>query len=91
MCRVLVGFLNQLKQEDGMRSYIGTKIILAEEMTYAQFQERYPGRIIGVQSETVPNSGYLVKYPDGYVSWSPANVFEQSYRLVSDEERASIV
>lgn len=25
-------------------------------------------------------SGYKVMYPDGYVSWSPAGVFETAYR-----------
>lgn len=25
-------------------------------------------------------SGYRVKYPDGYVSWSPKEVFEGAYR-----------
>ncbi len=24
--------------------------------------------------------GYRVKYPDGYVSWSPQGVFEKAYR-----------
>lgn len=25
--------------------------------------------------------GYFVKYPDGYTSWSPKEVFEEAYRL----------
>lgn len=25
-------------------------------------------------------SGYRVKYPDGYVSWSPKETFEKAYR-----------
>lgn len=25
-------------------------------------------------------SGYRVKYPDGYVSWSPKEAFEKAYR-----------
>lgn len=25
-------------------------------------------------------SGYRVKYPDGYVSWSPKEIFEKAYR-----------
>lgn len=24
--------------------------------------------------------GYAVKYPDGYVSWSPKEIFEKAYR-----------
>jgi hypothetical protein len=30
--------------------------------------------------------GYKILYPDGYESWSPKNVFEEAYRLVSDGE-----
>jgi len=30
--------------------------------------------------------GYKVVYPDGYVSWSPKNVFEEAYRLLNDGE-----
>lgn len=26
--------------------------------------------------------GYEVMYPDGYVSWSPKNVFEKAYREI---------
>ena len=29
--------------------------------------------------------GYAVKYPDGYVSWSPADVFEAAYLLQGDD------
>lgn len=31
--------------------------------------------------------GYKVIYPDGYVSWSPKNVFEVAYRKISLEEK----
>ena len=30
------------------------------------------------EKEGVP--GYRVKYPDGYESWSPKDVFEKAYR-----------
>lgn len=30
--------------------------------------------------------GYRVLYPDGYDSWSPADVFENAYREVLSEE-----
>jgi hypothetical protein len=32
-------------------------------------------------------SGYKIIYPDGYVSWSPKNVFEAAYRRISLEEK----
>ena len=30
--------------------------------------------------------GYTVEYPDGYLSWSPKETFENSYREISEEE-----
>lgn len=36
-----------------------------------------------VKAEPQENNGapgYRVKYPDGYVSWSPKDVFEEAYR-----------
>lgn len=35
--------------------------------------------------------GYKVIYPDGYISWSPKDVFEAAYREVSEDERALIL
>lgn len=29
-------------------------------------------------------AGYKVLYPDGYLSWSPKQVFEESYKLTSE-------
>ncbi len=44
--------------------------------------ENYIGIKI-VKAETQEKDGipgYRVKYPDGYVSWSPKEVFEKAYR-----------
>ena len=30
--------------------------------------------------------GYRVKYPDGYVSWSPKETFEKAYRKLDCKE-----
>lgn len=30
--------------------------------------------------------GYKVVYPDGYVSWSPKEVFEKAYRTLDCED-----
>lgn len=27
-------------------------------------------------------SGYLIRYEDGYTSWSPSNAFEEGYKLL---------
>ena len=32
------------------------------------------------------NPGYKVIYKDGYVSWSPKNVFEEAYRELDCED-----
>lgn len=37
--------------------------------------------------ESAGKPGYKVIYPDGYISWSPKDVFEEAYREVSDGEK----
>lgn len=61
-----------------MDTYIGTKIIQAEP-AYRCEGTVYP------KSGPYPRSmhmedGYKVRYPDGYESWSPKDVFEEAYR-----------
>lgn len=34
-----------------------------------------------VVKKNLGNNGYLVEYPDGYRSWSPAKQFEAAYRI----------
>ncbi len=34
--------------------------------------------------------GYAVHYPDGYVSWSPKEVFEEAYRPVNEGEKKMV-
>lgn len=54
-----------------MKQYIGTKIVQAEPQTSlaAGFGAAGPGK-----------DGYRVIYPDGFVSWSPKDTFEEAYR-----------
>lgn len=62
-----------------MEKYIGVKIIKAEPAVRI-------GSINYLMTEAIPRSmekheeGYRVTYPDGYVSWSPKDVFEEAYR-----------
>lgn len=70
-----------------MKQYIGTKIIEAEPSTREDFAEirrnaeNQPGTL---ENPIDPmEDGYMVIYPDGYVSWSPKDVFEAAYRLTS--------
>lgn len=64
------------------KQYIGTKLIQAEPAV------RYNGNVYGI-GDTMPvlavvngvaEQGYRVIDPDGYVSWSPREVFEEAYR-----------
>lgn len=52
-----------------MRQYIGTKIVMAEHR-----------HELNNPVESDPADGYVIHYPDGYVSWCPKEVFEEAYR-----------
>ena len=44
-------------------------------------------KIIEAEAKKKENrDGYVVRYPDGYVSWSPKEVFEAAYRRISPTE-----
>ena len=61
-----------------MKQYIGTKMIHARPMTRGVYNG-YRGWTIPA-NENPEDDGYLVRYPDGYESWSPKDVFEEAYR-----------
>ena len=61
-----------------MKTYIGTKIIEAKPMTRGDYNIFRGWQI--PENENPADEGYLVKYPDGYISWSPKSVFEEAYR-----------
>lgn len=61
-----------------MKKYIGTKIIEAEPMTRGAYNV-FRGWTIP-ENENPEDEGYLLQYPDGYISWSPKGVFEKAYR-----------
>ena len=61
-----------------MKTYIGTKIIEAKPMTRGDYNVFRGWKI--PEDENPEDRGYLVKYPDGYISWSPKEVFEEAYR-----------
>lgn len=61
-----------------MKKYVGTKVIEATPMTRGDYN-KYRGWQIPAD-ENPADEGYLVKYSDDYVSWSPAGVFEEAYR-----------
>ena len=67
-----------------IKSYIGSKIIQAETMDECLFLKELKGQDV-TNRETRP--GYKVVYPDGYVSWSPQDVFETAYREITISEK----
>lgn len=73
-----------------MNKYIGAKLIEAMPGTMAEAQAMKCGVPAEIQekifkeSGTVNKDGYIVKYPDGYISWSPKDVFEKVYMQVQE-------
>ena len=69
-----------------MQKYIGTKMIQAEPAFRVNGEDFK--NVIHPKTYAVPEDrtgqtwedGYKVVYPDGYVSWSPKDVFEEAYR-----------
>ena len=66
-----------MKTMYAMNAYIGTKLITARPMTRGAYNE-YRGWTIPAD-ENPEDEGYLVKYADNYVSWSPKDTFEAAY------------
>lgn len=69
-----------------LKPYIGTKMVMAEQMAKSAAVAKGWARPSSEGNEDV--SGYHVQYtnPDGstYDSWSPKDVFEQSYQIVEN-------
>ena len=70
-----------------MNKYLGTKEVSAKPMTRGEYNE-YRGWQIP-ENEDPNEQGYLIEYQDGgksndsrhagYISWSPADVFNRAY------------
>lgn len=78
---------------DAPKFYIGTKKVAATPMTRQAYND-YRGWPLPAD-ENGDDAGYLVEYVDGgkandtrhvgYISWSPADVFERAYKLISSD------
>lgn len=68
-----------------MKRYIGTKIINGKPMSECTFLETV--KDIDVRNRE-DRPGYKVVYPDGYVSWSPKDVFEKAYHEILSIDRS---
>lgn len=75
-----------------MKNYIGVKIVKAKPGTMAEAEAMKAKCSVEVTERMFKNSGtknlegYIVMYPDGYISWSPKDVFEKAYRPLECEE-----
>lgn len=67
-----------------MKRYIGCKLIAAEPMTRGEYNE-YRGWKIP-ENENPDDRGYIIFYPDKYISWSPKEIFENAYMEVNDNK-----
>lgn len=67
-----------------MKKYIGTKLIEAKPMTLGEYNVFRGWKI--PDNEDPARKGYLVQYPDSYVSWSPKEIFEAAYLQVNDNK-----
>lgn len=75
-----------------MKRYIGTKIVDARPMSRREYNE-YRGWTLPI-NENGDDQGYLIEYRDGgvgndsrhqgYISWSPAEVFARAYVCTAD-------
>ncbi len=65
--------------------YVGCKIIGAYPLSECNFLRLEKGEDVSNRDD---RHGYVVKYPDGYVSWSPKAVFENAYREVTASEKS---
>ena len=67
-----------------MKKYIGTKMVEAEPMTRGDYN-KYKGWNIATNGSST-DEGYLVKYPDNYISWSPKSAFDEAYSEIGENE-----
>lgn len=59
-----------------MKKYLGTKLVTAKPMT----GEDAEAVLIKPAKQEYSGEGYLVRYEDGYQSWSPKEVFDKAYK-----------
>lgn len=70
--------------ENKRLNYFGAKAIKAEPMSLGDYNKLRGWTI--PENENPAKEGYLVEYPNGYISWSPKEVFEEAYAWVPENE-----
>jgi hypothetical protein len=76
-------------KETTMKTYIGIKAVLAEQMDAETADAQ--GLIRNSTHLDANTPGYAVTYADGYRSWSPATAFENANREVPHADAAEIL
>jgi len=66
-----------------MQAYVGVKQIEARPLNLGDYND-YRGWTIP-EDENPNREGYLVRYPDGYESWSPKEAFDKAYLPVGED------
>ena len=67
-----------------MKSYISTKLVKAKPMNRGEYN-KFRGWDIP-KNENPDDEGYLIQYPDGYISWCPKKQFEEFNLKVEDNK-----
>lgn len=77
-----------------MKKFLGTKLIVATPMTRQEYNDYRGWELPADEKDLAQEAGMLVEYVDGgranderhvgYISWSPLDVFNNSYRQVSN-------
>ncbi len=64
---------------DNAVSYVGVKLVAAVKMALGDYNTHRGWQIPSNENPYAP--GYMVKYPDGYISWCPEAQFEEANEL----------
>lgn len=67
-----------------MKSYIGCKLVEAEPMKRGEYNNLRGWEL--PNNENADDDGYIVRYQENYVSWSPKAQFEKHYMEVEKNE-----
>lgn len=87
---------NEIGIENAMNKFVGTKIVLAKEMTLGEYND-YRGWPIP-ENEDPATEGYFIEMPDtvpniaghsGYITWSRKDAFEDSHVMIYNGSAAS--
>lgn len=72
-----------------MKTYKCHKIVQAEPMNLGDYN-KFKGWQIPADEDPL-KEGYLVKYSDDYISWSPKEAFDEGYTLVDEKPQGKIL